>query len=109
MILAVKALHRGVAATLVALSLALTVAVPLMDTESSFRPTIEEEHDPSVCSHHDHSICTQFRANHSAATGSPPSHLHLEERVHDGAPAPRDRRALPAHFRPLGSRAPPSL
>src|SRR5688572_3899542 len=97
-IAAVKVLRRGVASTLAALSLALSVAVPLMDTESSFRPALERDHDPSVCAHHDHSICTQFRANHHAPTGSQASDLHLAEPVAYAATSTRDDRAVPAHF-----------
>ncbi len=109
MIAAVKALRRGVASTLAALSLALSVAVPLMDTESSFRPTVERDHDPSVCAHHDHSICTQFRANHSAPAESPATELQLVEHVHDDATPSREHRAVPAAFSPVGSRAPPTF
>ena len=104
---AVKALRRGMAATLAALSLALSVAVPLLDTESSFRATVESAHDPSVCAHHDHSICTQARANRSAPAGSQSAPFHAIEEIEHLLVMARDDRSQTTQPLPVGSRAPP--
>jgi hypothetical protein len=96
------------AATLAALSLTLSVATPLLDTQSSFRATVESAHDPSVCPHHDHSICTQARANHFAPAEYQSSALHALEAVEHRPASVRDERSQPTHLSPVGSRAPPA-
>jgi hypothetical protein len=61
--------RRGVSAAVALLSLALSVAVPVMERGALVAETAaESQHDPSRCAHgHDHRVCTQVSANLSLA------------------------------------------
>jgi len=66
-----KPLRRGTSATLVLLTLGLSVAVPMMERGTLLGATaVESAHDPARCVHqHDHRLCTQVGANLSLPSG----------------------------------------
>jgi hypothetical protein len=100
--------RRTVSATVAGLTLALSVAVPVMERGSLVgESAVESEHDPTRCAHaHDHRVCTQVGANLSLA--SPAVHHRLLHVVVRTAP-PVDERSTPSRSAREGhpSRAPP--
>jgi len=63
--------------TLCLLTLASSVAVPLLDRGGFFStPTAESEHDLSRCApRHDHRVCTQISANLAVASETHEHHV----------------------------------
>ena len=94
--------------TLCFLTLASSVAVPLLDRGGMVTtPTAESEHDPSRCApRHDHRVCTQVGANLALASETQHhhvSHVFVASALPEG---PREAIAKPLLEGPP-SRAPP--
>jgi hypothetical protein len=102
-------IRRSISASIVLLTLGLSVAVPVMERGTLVGETaVESDHDASRCAHsHDHRVCTQVSANLSLASAKADHRLaHVLLRTTgrpsvEGAPSRSTREGPPARAPPL--------
>jgi len=77
-------IRQSISTTIVVLTLAMSIAIPVMERGTLVGDSaVESQHDPSRCAHaHDHRVCTQVGANLSLAAAESAQRLpHLVVRV----------------------------